>query len=106
MATTAPSEGPPASRRIYANRTLNLRSIQAIGFDMDYTLVHYQVETWEEKAYRRLQDLLAGDGFPVSGLAFPEVCLRYLRLRIEYLSALCPICSGNLLLHLRHRSSL
>jgi 5'-nucleotidase len=34
----APIPGP---RRIFCNRTLNLRSIQAIGFDMDYTLVHY-----------------------------------------------------------------
>ncbi len=30
----------PRSRRVYCNRTLNLRSIRAIGYDMDYTLVH------------------------------------------------------------------
>jgi len=77
MATSPSSELPSAARRIYANRTLNLRSIHAVGFDMDYTLVHYQVETWEEKAYRRLQELLAGDGFPVSGLAFdPALSMR------------------------------
>ena len=32
---------PLPAQRIFCNRTLNLRSIQAIGFDMDYTLVHY-----------------------------------------------------------------
>ncbi len=42
---------PPAGRRIYANRTLNLRAIKAIGYDMDYTLVHYRVEPWERRAY-------------------------------------------------------
>ena len=75
---TSPSSGlPAAARRIYCNRTLNLRSIHAVGYDMDYTLVHYRVETWEEQAYERLQDLLAGDGFPVAGLAFdPTLSMR------------------------------
>ncbi len=31
---------PSPERRIYSNRTLNLRSVKAVGFDMDYTLVH------------------------------------------------------------------
>jgi hypothetical protein len=30
---------------VYCNRTLNMRSIRAIGYDMDYTLVDYQVES-------------------------------------------------------------
>ena len=30
-------------RGVFCNRTLNLRSIRAIGYDMDYTLVHYHV---------------------------------------------------------------
>ena len=29
---------------IYVNRTLDLKKIKAIGFDMDYTLVRYQTE--------------------------------------------------------------
>ncbi len=33
----------PPQRGVFANRTLNLRSIRAIGYDMDYTLVHYRV---------------------------------------------------------------
>ena len=30
-------------RAIYCSRTLNMRAIQAIGYDLDYTLVHYSV---------------------------------------------------------------
>lgn len=37
----------PSSRNsphgIFCSRTLNLRSISAIGYDMDYTLMHYNV---------------------------------------------------------------
>ena len=32
-------ERPPRSREVFCNRTLNLRAIRAIGYDMDYTLV-------------------------------------------------------------------
>jgi HAD superfamily 5'-nucleotidase-like hydrolase len=60
----------PPQRRIYANRTLNLRSIGAIGYDMDYTLAHYQVETWERRAYDEIKVMLADDGWPVAELAF------------------------------------
>ena len=35
---------PPPERGVFSNRTLNLRSIRAIGYDMDYTLIHYDVE--------------------------------------------------------------
>ncbi len=74
--TTPPSE-TPLGRRIFANRTLNLRSIQAIGYDMDYTLVHYRVRTWEERAYARLQELLGTDGWPVGHLRFdPDLVIR------------------------------
>ena len=34
----------PIERNIFTNRTLNMRSIQAIGYDMDYTLIHYDVK--------------------------------------------------------------
>jgi len=67
---TARDRKTPFSRRIFANRTLNLRSIKAIGYDMDYTLVHYRVGMWEERAYARMQDLLASDGWPVDHLRF------------------------------------
>ena len=43
MQTYAP---PPPERQIFCNRTLNLRAIEAIGYDMDYTLIHYDVDEW------------------------------------------------------------
>lgn len=67
---TARDNDTPFARQIFANRTLNLRSIGAIGYDMDYTLVHYRVRMWEERAYARLRELLAADGWPVEGLTF------------------------------------
>lgn len=39
------------ARSVFCNRTLNLRSIRAIGFDMDYTLIEYDVMAWEGRAY-------------------------------------------------------
>lgn len=41
----------PSERNIYTNRTLNMRSIQAIGYDMDYTLINYDVKRWERAMY-------------------------------------------------------
>ena len=70
MSNTTPPPEPPFARRIFANRTLNLRSIRAIGYDMDYTLVHYRFRIWEERAYARLQELLVADGWPVGHLRF------------------------------------
>jgi len=68
---------PPPERRIYCNRTLNLRAIRAVGYDLDYTLVHYRVEPWERRAYRELQDKLAAQGLPVADLVFdPELVTR------------------------------
>ena len=61
---------PPAEREIFCNRTLNLRSIKAIGYDMDYTLIHYHVEQWEGRAYDYLRDRLHAAGLPVSDLRF------------------------------------
>jgi HAD superfamily 5'-nucleotidase-like hydrolase len=68
---------PPPERRVYCNRTLNLRSIKAIGYDMDYTLLHYRVDEWERTAYEYLRGQLAGLGWPVAELAFdPELFVR------------------------------
>src|SRR5688572_24056881 len=65
VAMDAPRPPAPA-RGIYCNRTLNLRAIRAIGYDMDYTLVHYRVEVWERRAYEYLRDKLAALGWPVA----------------------------------------
>lgn len=65
---------PLPAQRIFCNRTLNLRSIQAIGFDMDYTLVHYHQDRWEERAYQHCKERLLAKGYPVASLSFdPEL---------------------------------
>ncbi len=46
----------PLKNGLFCNRTINLRTIAAIGYDMDYTLIHYDVEAWEERAYTYLKE--------------------------------------------------
>jgi HAD superfamily 5'-nucleotidase-like hydrolase len=69
-----PHRSPPSAReRVLAcNRTLNLRAIKAVGYDMDYTLVHYQVEEWERRAYEHIRQRLSDGGWPVDHLEFRE----------------------------------
>lgn len=70
-------ESVPARRRLFCNRTLNLRAVKAIGYDMDYTLVHYHVRAWEGRAYAHLRQRLMDGGWPVGGLEFdPERAMR------------------------------
>jgi HAD superfamily 5'-nucleotidase-like hydrolase len=74
----------PRARGVFCNRTLNLRSIRAIGYDMDYTLVDYHVEAWERRAYERARDRLAQGGWPVADLAFdPDAMIRGLVIDTE-----------------------
>jgi hypothetical protein len=40
------------------------------GYDMDYTLIHYDVEAWEGRAYQYGLESLRQQGFPVDGLSF------------------------------------
>ncbi len=75
---------PPAARGIYCNRTLNMRAIRAIGYDMDYTLIHYKVVEWERRAYEHLKLRLVALGWPVQGLQFqPESVIRGLIIDAE-----------------------
>lgn len=60
----------PPSRRIFSNRTLNFRSIKAVGFDMDYTLIHYRIDVWEERAFEHAKQKLLELGWPVGELSF------------------------------------
>lgn len=72
-----PPVTPAPGRGLYSNRTLNLRAIRAIGYDMDYTLVHYHVEAWERRAYEYLQAKLLEQGWPVADLQFvPGLTVR------------------------------
>ncbi|XP_072961085.1 uncharacterized protein [Typha angustifolia] len=64
-------------RGIFCSRTLNLRSISVIGYDMDYTLVHYNVMAWEGRAYDYGMANLKSMGFPVDDLKFdPDLVIR------------------------------
>jgi HAD superfamily 5'-nucleotidase-like hydrolase len=64
-------------RGVYANRTLNLRSVHAIGYDMDYTLIHYRTDEWERTAFEHACRILANAGAPVENMVFePD---RYLQ---------------------------
>lgn len=74
----------PHARRVFANRTLNLRAIKAVGCDMDYTLVHYRHDLWERRAYERVVERMAQAGWPVGGLVFdPEFATRGLVIDLE-----------------------
>ena len=56
-------------RRIFCNRSLNMKSIVAVGFDMDYTLAQYRPETFEALAYSEtVKNLVHKLGYP------SEVC--------------------------------
>lgn len=73
-----------STRKIYANRTLNLRSIKAIGYDMDYTLIHYRVKEWEQTAYEHLKRKLADKNIPVDDLEFqPDQVMQGLIIDLE-----------------------
>lgn len=75
---------PPRERGIFCNRTMNMRSIKAIGYDMDYTLIHYRVDEWERLAFEHLKSWLLARNFPVENLAFdPNLVIRGLIIDIE-----------------------
>lgn len=75
---------PKSTRGIFCNRTLNMRRIKAIGYDMDYTIIHYRMEVWEERAYAMLKERLAAHGWPVEDLRFdPDLALRGLIIDVE-----------------------
>ncbi len=77
-------ERPPRAREVFCNRTLNLRAIRAIGYDMDYTLVHYHVETWERRAYEFVRQRLVDVRWPVAALQFdPSLVARGLIIDTE-----------------------
>ena len=79
------STSVPPVRGLFCNRTLNLRSIRAIGYDMDYTLIHYHMREWERRAYSFIKEGLQKDGWPVEGLEFdPDLVIRGLIIDREY----------------------
>jgi 5'-nucleotidase len=74
----------PPDRGIFVNRTINLRSIKAIGYDMDYTLVHYRVDEWETRAFAHAKARLLQLGYPVEEIEFdPAKVIRGLAIDLE-----------------------
>ncbi len=69
----------------FANRDLDLKDIKVIGYDMDYTLIHYHVNKWEEKAYEHtLNHLINEEGWPLKHLSFdPNLTRRGLVLDLK-----------------------
>ncbi len=50
---------------VYVNRSLNLKQIQMIGFDMDYTLVRYYSRAFEELTFQHAKNYLVDElGYP------------------------------------------
>jgi 5'-nucleotidase len=82
-----PPHGPTPDelrRGVFANRTLNLRSVAAVGYDMDYTLIHYRTEDWESAAFEHARALLAARGWPVGDLRFdPDEYIQGLVIDLE-----------------------
>jgi HAD superfamily 5'-nucleotidase-like hydrolase len=61
-----------------------MRAIKAIGYDMDYTLIHYRVDEWERHAYEYVKEKLVAAGLPVHELEFnPDLVIRGLILDTE-----------------------
>ena len=65
-----PSNPLPRSRGVFCNRTLNFRSLRAVGYDMDYTLVNYQVEAFERQVYDFALERFLAEGWAVESLVF------------------------------------
>ncbi|MGA2404762.1 MAG: HAD-IG family 5'-nucleotidase, partial [Syntrophobacteraceae bacterium] len=69
---------------IFCNRTLNLNAIRAIGYDMDYTLVHYRMSSWEQRAYNYIKEGIRPAGWPLDALVFdPDLAVRGLVIDTE-----------------------
>ena len=84
VATVLPRPEPSPGRGIFCNRTLNLRSVRAVGYDMDYTLVDYRVDAFERIVYAQALERLGAEGWPVADLAFdPEMAARGLVIDTE-----------------------
>ena len=72
MNSQRPPDPIPHNRGVFCNRTLNFRSLRAIGYDMDYTLVNYRVEAFERQVFDYARERFLAQGWPVENLAFDE----------------------------------
>ena len=81
---TDESSALPPERGVFANRTLNLRSVEAIGYDMDYTLIPYRTDEWEAAAFAHASIELGRHGVNVEGLRFePDAYIQGLVIDLD-----------------------
>jgi 5'-nucleotidase len=63
----------PRARQIFVNRNLRMDKVEAVGFDMDYTLAMYHLQRLETLAFRlTLARMIATHGYPaeIGGIAY------------------------------------
>lgn len=66
--------------KVFVNRTLNLKKIKYIGFDMDHTLIRYQSQNFEELTHDVVLKKLVNDfNYPKDILDFPFEFNRVIR---------------------------
>jgi HAD superfamily 5'-nucleotidase-like hydrolase len=70
MSDAGGEQAESRARGIFANRTLNLRTVPLVGYDMDYTLIHYHEAEWEGAVFAHAREALRERGLPVDGLTF------------------------------------
>ena len=62
------------TRRVFCSRELNMANIEAVGFDMDYTLAQYN-EAFDMLAFEGAKDKLIDMGYPSEAhLGVPRCC--------------------------------
>ena len=62
------------TRRVFCSRELNMANIEAVGFDMDYTLAQYN-EAFDMLAFEGAKDKLVDMGYPSEAhLGVPRCC--------------------------------
>jgi len=54
----------PLEERVFCNRSLNMGSVKALGFDMDYTLALYQANSFEALVYEETLKKMVAAGYP------------------------------------------
>ncbi len=57
--------------KVYVNRTLNLRKIRYLGFDMDHTLVRYHSRAFEQTVHDFVLERIAARGYPAEVRELP-----------------------------------
>ena len=76
---------PKSERKIFTNQSLSMKKIKAIGYDMDYTLIHYHTELWEELAYNTIVEYLKKHHMSMPKTKFdPELVIRGLIIDRKY----------------------